>query len=77
MENGGFGKPGGRTNRIKSMEAGQPMKVFGRDVAIAEGVGGNVVETDGILFSDKQLGAYQRSFEQKSSIKDGTMRDWR
>lgn len=54
MENGGFGKPGGGTNRIKSMEAGQAMRVFGRDVAIAEGVGGNVVGTDGILFFDKQ-----------------------
>lgn len=77
MENGGCGRPGEGTNRIKSMEAGQPMRVLGRDVAIAEGGGGNVVGTDGILFFDKQWGAYQRSFEQKSSIKDGTMRDWR
>lgn len=54
MENGGCGRPGEGTNRIKSMEAGQPMRVLGRDVAIAEGGGGNVVGTDGILFFDKQ-----------------------
>ena len=47
---GGFGEPGGGTSRIKDMEAGQPLRVLDRDVAVAEEVGGNVVETDGVLF---------------------------
>lgn len=39
------------------MEAGRPMRVFGRDAAVAGGVGGNVIGTDGVLFFAKQWGA--------------------
>lgn len=30
------------------------MRVLGRDLAVAEGVGGNMVGIDGVLFFDKQ-----------------------
>lgn len=43
--------------RIKVMEAGQPMRVFSRGGAVAEGVGRNVMETFGVLFFDQQWGA--------------------
>lgn len=36
------------------MEWGQPMRVLGGDMAVAEGMDENMVGIDGVLFFDKQ-----------------------
>lgn len=48
-------------SKIKGMEAGLPIKVFGRDVVVARGVGGNVVGTDGVLSLETSEVFVQRS----------------
>lgn len=43
-------------NEIKGMEAGLPIRVFGRDVVVVREAGGSVVGTDGVLSFSKQWG---------------------
>lgn len=47
------------------MEWGQPMRVLGRDVAVAEGGGENMVGIDGVLISN---GEPSKAFEQRNTI---------
>ena len=61
VENGGILGIGRTDERDHGMESGLPIKVFGRDVVVARGVGGNVVGTDGVLSSETSEVFVQRS----------------